>query len=118
MVTVEINRLALNVFHDEIGQAVIGAAAIEQAGDVGVIERGEDLALTAKSLNDIVGVQATADNLYGNEFFECVIGSGRQIYCSHSAVADLPQHAIDPDPAALIKSAIKLFQYLDPVFES
>src|SRR5205085_5790677 len=67
-IAVQVNRLAFNVLHDEVGQAVAGRAAIQQASDVGVIEHGQDLALTAKSQNDIVGIQSAADDFDGHEF--------------------------------------------------
>src|SRR5205085_1967968 len=41
--------LALDVFHDEVWQAVGGRAAVEQAGDVRMIEAGKDLAFVAKA---------------------------------------------------------------------
>jgi hypothetical protein len=40
--------LAFDKLHDEVGQAVFGRAAVEQAGDVRVVERGEDLASLRK----------------------------------------------------------------------
>src|SRR5260370_648275 len=101
-VAVPVNRLALNVFHDKIRQAVAGCAAVQQTSHIGVVERGQDLALAAKPLNDVVGIKPTADNLYGHEFLKRVVVPGRQIDCTHSAAADLAQNPVGPDPAALV----------------
>ena len=38
---VDIDRLPFDVLHDEIRQAVIGHASIEQVGDVRMIEAGQ-----------------------------------------------------------------------------
>ena len=35
---------------------VVGGATVEQTRNVGVIERGQDLALTPKPLKDVVGI--------------------------------------------------------------
>ena len=40
---------ALDVLHDEVGAAVVGGAAVEEPGDVGVVEAGEDLPLVAEA---------------------------------------------------------------------
>ena len=47
-VAVAVERLALDVLHDEVGQPVVGGAAVEQPGDVGMLEAGQDLPLAAK----------------------------------------------------------------------
>ena len=44
-IAVLVDRLTLDVLHHEVGQAVVRRAPVEQAGDVGVLEPREDLAL-------------------------------------------------------------------------
>ena len=48
----DIERLAFNKIHDEERAAVDGGSGIEQVGDVGMIEVGEDLAFAAKTVED------------------------------------------------------------------
>src|SRR5215472_7873625 len=76
LIAVEVNRLTLDVFHDEVGQAVVGRASIEQAGDVGMVEHGQNPALTVKPIKDVVGIQTSADDFDGNEFLKGVVGAG------------------------------------------
>jgi hypothetical protein len=38
-----VNRRTLNVFHHEVRNTVLGGPAVQQTGDVRVLERGENL---------------------------------------------------------------------------
>ena len=89
LIAVHVYRHALDKLHDEIGRAVVGRPAIDQAGDVGMIEHGQDLALTAKSLKDVIGIQSAADDFDGDELMKRVVRAGGQVYGSHSTAADL-----------------------------
>ena len=62
-VAVVVQRLPFDKLHDEVRQAVVSGAAVEQAGDVWMIERGEDLSLFAEAAQDEVGVHAALDQL-------------------------------------------------------
>ena len=44
-VAIAIERLAVDELHDEIGLAEPGDASVEEAGEGGMLERGQDLAL-------------------------------------------------------------------------
>jgi hypothetical protein len=59
-------RVPLDELHDEVGGAVGGGAAVEELGDVGVLERGEDLALVAEAALELVGDEAEAQELDGH----------------------------------------------------
>ena len=52
-----------DVLHHEIGQAVFRGPAINQPGNVRVIQVGEDLALHHKALDDRIRVHAALDEL-------------------------------------------------------
>src|SRR5262249_40051538 len=43
VVTVNVDRKALDIIHDEIRQAAFGDSAVQKPGDVGVIEMSENL---------------------------------------------------------------------------
>ena len=53
VVAVAVDGAPLHVLHDQEGAAVLAAAAVEQAGDVGVAERGEDLPLELEAQQDL-----------------------------------------------------------------
>ena len=44
--------MSRHVFHDDVGQSVIGGTSIIKSGNIGVFERGQDLALIAESRQD------------------------------------------------------------------
>ena len=45
-----IDALPWHVFHRQVGEAVVGDAAAQKRGDVGVVQFGHDLAFTAEPL--------------------------------------------------------------------
>src|SRR5690242_9909341 len=91
-VAVLVDRLALDVLHDKVRQAAIGAARIEQAGNVGMIEHRENLALAAKPPYDFTRVQPTANDLDGNQLLEGIVGARRKIDIAHAAMSDLAKN--------------------------
>jgi len=60
---VDVERLAVDVLHDEVRLARGCGATVEQARDVGVIQAGENLALLVKALEDLPRVHARPDQL-------------------------------------------------------
>ena len=75
VLAIAVNRLAVHVLHDEIWQAIFGGAAIQQAGDVRVIEIGEDLPLVAKTADNEVDLHAAPDQLDGYAPFELIVSA-------------------------------------------
>jgi hypothetical protein len=100
-IAVLVDRLALDELHDEVGQAVVGRPSVEQARDVGVIESGQDLALAAESLDDVVRVQPAPEDLDRDTLLERVVGPRGQINASHPSATDLAQDAVGANPALL-----------------
>src|SRR5262249_19786185 len=88
---------ALDVLHDEVGQTIIGRAGIEQACDVGVIERGQNLTLAMESANDGLAVELATDDFDRNQLLIGVVGAGCQVDASHAAAADLAVEPIRPN---------------------
>ena len=66
LVAVLHEREALDVLHDEVGQPVLRLAAVEDLGDVRVVERGENLPLVAEAAEDVLkkGVEYLTALLY------------------------------------------------------
>ena len=100
VVAILVDRLPLDVLHDEVGAAVLGGAAVEQLGDVRVVEVGEDLALGAEAADDLVRVHAAPDELEGDLLLELLVGPLRQVDRAHAAPAELAHHPVGADALA------------------
>jgi hypothetical protein len=88
--------LALDVLHGEVRQAVRGRAPIEQTGDVGMLETGENLTLVAKPLNDGVRVGSALENLDRDALLKHVVGTHRKVDRTHPSAADLADQPVRP----------------------
>src|SRR6266446_8311370 len=99
-VAVGVDRLPLNVLHDEVGERIFGGAAIQQAGDIGMVQAGQDLALTATILDDVFSVLAALDELDGHFFLKGPIGTGGQVHGTHTSLADFSNDLIRTDVLA------------------
>lgn len=64
-VTELVDGEAFDAFHDEVGALVGGGAGVENSGDVGVIEAGEDLLLAAEAGEGFVVVEVGVEELDG-----------------------------------------------------
>ena len=89
IVGVAIDRGAPDVLHHEIGQPFGRGASVEEARDVGMIQRGQDLTFVAEAADDQVGVHAAPDHLDRDRVLE-IVGAPRQIDGTHAAAADQP----------------------------
>src|SRR5579872_2602288 len=92
-----VNRLALDVLHHEVRQAVLGGAAIEQPRNVGMVQAGQYLPLVAEALDDELGVEVAPDELDGDLLTESLVGAGGQVNHTHTTLADFPDHSVGPD---------------------
>src|SRR5215475_1460093 len=66
-VAVNVNRLSFDVFEREPGQAVFGRAAVEQTGNVGMVEAGENLSFMAEAANDQISIHSAPDQFDGHK---------------------------------------------------
>ena len=87
------DRLALDVLHDEVGKAVLGVAAVQQARDVGVVEAGEDLPFLTKSAENEVGVDAALDDLDRHALLVLLVGANGEVDVPHPTA---PEQAVHP----------------------
>ena len=98
-VAVVIQRLPFDKLHDEVGQAVVSCAAVQETGDVRMIERGQNLALVAKAPQDKVGIHAALDQLDRNALVEFLVDAQRFVDRAHAAAADLALNSISAQAA-------------------
>ncbi len=92
-VAIVVKRLALDVLHDEVGQAVFRRSTIQKPGDVGMIQGGQDLAFGAEATEDEVRVHAALDELDCRALVEFVVDANCFVDGAHAAAANL---AFDP----------------------
>lgn len=99
-VAMDVERHAVDVLHDEVGEPLVGHAAVEQRADVRVVQPGEDLALAAEAAQHAVGRRAPADQLDGDALLELVVVADGLVDHAHPALPDLPQQPVGADAAA------------------
>jgi len=68
--------LALDVFHDEVREAIFGRAPVQHPGDVGMVEARQDLPLPPEPRHDLGAVRPFPDELDGDVLLVLVVGSG------------------------------------------
>ena len=78
---------AFDVFHDEEVGPVGGGAGVEEAGDVGMFEAGEDGAFAVKEIDE-AGGEGGGDEFDGDGFGEGLIGAFGEIDGAHTAFTD------------------------------
>ena len=84
---------AAHQFHDEVGPAGVGCAAIEHLGDVGMIHHGQCLALGFEAGNDRLRVHPQFDDLEGDPPAHRFLLLGH-IDHAHAAFADLLEELV------------------------
>ncbi len=94
---IRVDRPAVHELHDEIRQAVLGRAPVEERGDVGMCERSQDLPLVPEALQEVLRVEARADELDGDFLPELLVRAPRQIDRSHSPPSDLADQLVRSD---------------------
>ena len=92
-----VDGVAFDVLHDEVRTAIRGGAAIEEPGDVGVVEGGDDLSFAAEALDDAFLLHAEADDFEGDELGVVLVGAGGEIDGSHASGAELALDGIRAD---------------------
>ena len=91
--------LPLDQFHDEVRAARLGAAAIEHAGDVGMIHHGQRLPLGFEASNDLLGVHAQLDDLQRHAAADRLLLLGH-IDRAEAAVPDHLEQRVTADHSA------------------
>ncbi len=93
LVAVAIDRRALDVFHDEVWQAVGGRAAVEQPRDVRMFQPCQDLAL-GPELPHALRIEQAAHHLDGDLLQELVVVAFGEVDGAHAAFAEHAHQAV------------------------
>src|SRR5579864_3787172 len=101
IVAILIQRLALDVLHNEVRLAIFRAAAFQQAGDVGMLEAGENLPFGFEASQRKPGVEAAAHTVDRDLFLVLVSDAHGPIDRAHSSFADLFDDSIRAYATAL-----------------
>ena len=94
------DRHPVDLLEDEVGTAVLAAPAVEQAGDAGMVEAGEDLPLAQEAGVDRARVDAGEDALERHPLLELAVGALGEIDLAHAAAAEQSQQSIATDATA------------------
>src|SRR5665213_1795019 len=96
----DVDGAAFYILHGEEGDAVGGGPAVEQAGNIRVIQICEDLALVAEAAQDFLGVHAALDDFEGDLLDVFLVVAEGEIDGAHAAAAYLADDAIGAEALA------------------
>src|SRR5262245_46192195 len=94
LVAVGVDGLAFDILQYQVRNAVDGGAAVEQACDVRVIQRGQNLPLGAQARLYLPRQHAATDELDGDLLLVLLIGALAQVDLAHPALAQHAQHLV------------------------
>jgi hypothetical protein len=80
---------AIDILHGQKRASVIGGAAVEQARDVRMLERGEDLSLAMEARQHVVRIHTAPQHLDRHPLLEGPIVACAQIDRPHAATSEL-----------------------------
>jgi hypothetical protein len=90
---------AFDILHHQVGNAV-DSSAVEEAGDIGVFEVGENLAFGSKAGDRIGSGQHAGNDLDGDLFAELIVFAEGAVDGAHSAAAEYAIDAVGAQPGA------------------
>jgi hypothetical protein len=99
-IAIDIDRLAVDVLHDDVRRAVSRRTAVQELGDIRMIERGEDLALDPQALLHLFRDEAAAHQLDGDLLAELAVCAFGQEHGAHAAFPERAQDAVRSDAFA------------------
>ena len=95
-----VNGLALDEFHHKIRQAFGRGATIQQATDIWVLQRCQNLALILEAIQNEAGALSCPHQLDRYFFSILIVGPKGAINLAHPTDADLPNELVRPEAAA------------------
>src|ERR1700690_1757838 len=93
------NRPAFNQFHYQVRSSVFGGASIQQTGNVGMIESGQNLPLALEAGDDKIGILAGTNQLQRDFFLVVIVVADGAIHFAHATGADLLENFVGSDTA-------------------
>ena len=93
-VAILVDGRTFDMLHHQIGRAVLAASAVEELHDVRMVECREGLALVAKSMENLLGIDSGLNHFDRNLLAIVLIVPLAEIDDCHAAVADLAENAI------------------------
>ena len=93
-VAITVEWLTFDVFHEEVGKAVVGCAPVQQPGDMGMIQCGQYLAFLAEATQDKIGIHAALDQFDCRPLVELIVGAYGFIDRAHSTASNLTHDPI------------------------
>ena len=99
-VAILVDARPADVLHDEVGRAVVVLAAVQQAGNVAMVEVGQDLPLAPEAFAEPLAEPGTADDLDRDPLFVGLVVASRQVNRAHAALCDLVDNAPRTDSFA------------------
>ena len=83
-----VDRLAVDVLHHQVGLAQRRGAAVEQAGDVGMFQLGQNPAFDQKALDQLRTQPGRTHQLHGRALLELAVNALGEIDHAHAAFAE------------------------------
>src|SRR5271165_1669322 len=100
------NGRAVNILHYDVGQPVFRGAAVEQAGDVWVLQSRQSLPLAAEAGEDELRIHPGPDQLDRHLGVVLVVITLSQKYPAHTAASQLADQSVGTNPGWLWGSRI------------
>src|SRR5208282_3283012 len=100
-IAILVNRRTLTIFHHQIRRTIFAAATVEEFHNVGMVQCREGLSLIAKPLQNLLGVDSGFDHFYRNLLAIILVVTLAQINHRHSALPNLADDAVRPNPSSL-----------------
>ena len=91
-------RRSVDELHHEVGEAVLGDAAVEERRDVRVLEVGHHLPFEAEPLQNLLGSEHRAHDLDRDLAVVGAVGPLPEVDPPHPARTELLEHAVRPEP--------------------
>ena len=96
-----VDGLAVNVLEHEVGRAVLGAAAVDELGDAGMLQPRGDAALGVEAPAEFCALQRQRQQLERGDPLEGAVGALDAIHSAHAAGTDALGNAPRTDAPAV-----------------
>ena len=90
---IRVDRHAVHILHDQVGQPVVGGAAVKQLRDVGMVQQRQDLALLTEAHEEKLRRARGQHDLDRDLLVESIVTAG-EVHDTHAAASDLALEAI------------------------